>query len=93
MVPLHPRVQGIAERLPLGIGQRQLQEAWNRARAQTGIDCRWHDLRHTCASWLVQAGVDLNTVREMLGHTSLAMTQRYAHLAPTQLREAVNRLP
>lgn len=93
MVPLHPRVQDIAARLPLGIGQRQLQEAWNRAREETGIECRWHDLRHTCASWLVQAGVDLNTVREMLGHTSLAMTQRYAHLAPTQLREAVNRLP
>ena len=52
-------------------------------------DLRVHDLRHTCASWLVQAGVPLLEVSKLLGHSTIEMTERYAHLAPENLMAAV----
>lgn len=55
-------------------------------------DFSWHDLRHTFASRLAMAGVDVRTIQELLGHRTLAMTMRYAHLSPAHKRAAVNHL-
>lgn len=52
-------------------------------------DFRFHDLRHTCATRMVQAGVDLYKVQRILGHKSPMMTQRYAHHYPESLRDGV----
>lgn len=53
---------------------------------------RFHDLRHTCASWLVMADVPMSKVAKILGHKELKTTQRYAHLADSSLVEAVERI-
>lgn len=73
-----------------GSRQESIRQAFRIALRRAGIaDFRIHDLRHTCASWLVSAGQPLPAVRDLLGHSTVRMTERYAHLAPDNVRAAV----
>ena len=76
-----------------GSGITDIKHAFEGALKRSGISrCRFHDLRHTFATRLVIAGVDLPTVMQLMGHASISTTMKYAHPAPPHKREAVARL-
>ncbi len=70
-----------------------IQNIFEAAVKRAGIEnFRFHDLRHSAASYLVMAGVDMRTVAEILGHKDMKMTHRYAHLSRAHVTEAMGRL-
>jgi integrase len=107
-VPINRDLLALLRRLPQSIdspyvffdprtGQalnyRTLRVHWEAARKKAGLPkLRIHDLRHFAASQMVRRGASLYDVQKILGHSSSAVTQRYAHLAPDYLRDAVEKL-
>jgi len=101
-IPLNVEAMEVLQRWGGQVGERRagkvfdvtdINKEWGELLVDAGIeDCRFHDLRHHFASRLVRAGVDLNTVRALLGHADISMTLRYAHLAPDTLAAAVAKL-
>ena len=84
------KARGPVFRKASGAAWGSVRTAFTRAcEAAKLTDFRFHDLRHTCASWLVMRGRNLKEVQELLGHRSFAMTLRYAHLSSDRLRDAV----
>ena len=80
----------------LHLGGKRIQQsstAWDKAKQRAGIeDFRFHDLRHTWASWHVQSGTSLPELMELGGWKSYEMVLRYAHLAPEKLSFVAGRI-
>ncbi len=102
-LPMHPRVRDILAGLPRNgvyvFAEADGEPPWDfthifaKAVRQANLsDLHLHDLRHTWASRLAMAGVDLLTIKELGGWKTLAMVQRYAHLSPDHKRQALGRL-
>lgn len=100
-VPMTSRVRGVLERRqvtnagsPFTIKAHQAETVWRWVRKEMGKESDKefviHSLRHTTASRMVNAGVDLYVVKDILGHASIATTQIYAHLAPHKLAHAIS---
>ena len=89
-VQIYPSAKGGKTREAPGTFERVVAELGLNAGVEDRRDkVVFHTLRHTFASWLVQAGVDLYRVKELMGHSVIAMTERYAHLAPDAGRISV----
>ena len=92
-IPVPKSAQRLLRHLPLALSYQQLQWQFRAARVAAGLPhVHIHDLRHTYASMLINAGVDLYTVGKLLGHSTPSTTARYAHLAQDTLRKAVRKL-
>jgi integrase len=92
-VPVHPKIAHLAKLLPLTAPKITVQRAWQRARAAAGLGhLHFHDLRHSAASEMVNAGVDLFTVGRVLGHRDSRSTSRYSHLTAQSLAAAVGKI-
>ena len=99
---LHETLRSLPSRFKKGYvfpssvtGERWIDKgkSWRTALEKAEIeDFRFHDLRHTFASHLVMNGVDIRTVSELMGHSSITMTMKYAHLAPDSRLHAVQTL-
>jgi integrase len=88
-IPIVKRARWAFKKLPFRVDNYALSKAVRKA---SGGEVRFHDLRHTAASLLVNAGVDLYVVGAILGHRSTQTTKRYAHLSIKTLEQAVNKL-
>lgn len=101
-IPINKALQEVLKSLPHhlhseklfpGINPNMITVAFERTCKRAGIkDFRFHDLRHSFASYLTMAGENLRTVQTLLGHKDLRMTMRYSHLSDQKLKEAVSLL-
>ncbi len=93
LIPIHPRIAVIARRVKFTEPAWKIKDEWIKARRKSGhLGVRFHDLRHSAASEMINAGIDLYTVAGVLGHKTTTSTKRYAHLVTDRLAEAVKKI-
>lgn len=94
VVPVPEDARPWLHELPFDTTYSRLRKVWEDARKSIGRkDLRFHDLRHSYASMLAQAGESMTTVRDLLGHSSLIVTSRYSHMFDKDLDDITVRLP
>jgi integrase len=92
-VPIVDAVRPWLEHLPLPINYEGLKSGFRRAREAAGMpEVHFHDLRHSCATMLLALEVPLHVVRDILGHTSVKTTERYAHAQVAPQKQALDKL-
>lgn len=92
-VPIVPALRPWLRFVPLSINAEGLKTGFRRAREAAGMpQIHFHDLRHSCASLLLALDVDLATIRDILGHTTVRTTERYAHLQTRRQAKALGKL-
>ena len=91
-IPIVPALRPWLAAIPLQITFEGLKTGFQRARKKAGIDANFHDLRHSCASLLINIGTPLEVVRAILGHTTVKTTERYAHIQIERQQEALEKL-
>ena len=92
-VPIFPALRPWLVYLPLTINFEGVKSGFRRAREKAGMpDVNFHDLRHSCATILLQVGTPIEVVREILGHASVKTTERYAHVMVAPQRAALEKL-
>ena len=93
LIPILPPMSDAVSRLPLPCKARTMHTHYKRACARAGLeDLTFHDLRHTTASLLVNAGHSIKIVQDVLGHRSVTAANRYAHLSVETKRAALERV-
>lgn len=97
-VPLSPDAITLLHEVPrsddLVFDTTNWRRRFDAAKVATNTDdFRWHDLRHTFATWLGQSGASISVIKDLLGHSSIAVTQKYRHVANTEMQDALHRVP
>lgn len=93
IVPIHPKLNSAIKFLPAKVAKSTIQEHFREARAKAGLEkYTFHDMRHSAASEMINAGVDIFTVGGVLGHKDPRSTKRYAHLNTASLEAAIKKI-
>lgn len=93
LVPILPQLKPHLSQFPMTSNWRNVYRGFEQARKRAGLTLRYHDLRHMAATAMVNAGIDLRTVADIMGHKSLQTTRRYTHPSLERKREALRAIP